>query len=181
MSLTTIATQLIEFQKSNLASGYLLRESLFSGAAKSFELNAAAYRSALQRGAEVSRNLSGSMHAQDVFATCLGFIAPALEELAGYSRDAYGIASGTGVEVLQIAQEQVARFSGHMAEVAEIADPDSPFGSTFAAWTIRGLVSTTQSGLEAGLRSAQQATSWADAYFGTLCPGAAPFTQQAAS
>lgn len=181
MSFTTIATQMIEFQKSNLATSNSLRESLFSGAAKSFDLNAAAYRLALQRGAEVSRSLSGSMDPHDVFATCLGFMTPALEELAGYSREAYGIASGTGAEVLQIAQAQVARFNGHMAEFAEIADPDSPIGSTSAAWMIRGFVSTTQSGLEAGLRNAQHAASWADAYFGTLCTGATSIAQQATS
>lgn len=181
MSFTTIATQLMEFQKSNLASGNSLRESLFGAAARSFDLNAAAYRSVLQRGAEISRSLSDSMDAQDIYATCVGTMVPVLEELAGYSRDAYTIASGTGAEVFQIAQAQVARFNDHMAEFAEIADSDSPFGSTSTAWMIRSIVTTTQSGLEAGLRNAQQAANWADAYFGTLYPGASSAGQQAAS
>jgi phasin family protein len=179
MSFTTVATQLIEFQKSNLVSSNSLRESLFGAAARSFDLNTAAYRTVLQRGAEVSRNLSGSMDAQDVFAICVGHMAPALEEFAGYSRDACGIATDTGIEVLQLAEAHVARINRHMTEFAEIADPDSPFGSSSAAWMIRAIASSTQSGLEAGLRSAQQAASCIDAYFGTLYPGAAPVAQEA--
>lgn len=181
MSFTTITTQLIEYQKSNFTLGNCLRESLLGAAAKTFDLNAAAYRSVLQRGAEVSRNLSGSMDAQDAVAIYLGSLAPALEEFAGYSRDACGIASGAGVEILQIAEAHVARLKHHMAQFAEIADPDSPFGSTSAAWMFRGIVNTTQSGLEAGLRSARQVASCADAYFGAYYPVEASVVQDAAA
>ncbi len=181
MRFTTIATELIELQKFNLASSNSLRESLFSAAAKSFDLNAAAYRYVLQQSAEVSQNFSDSMNAQDLLAICLGCVAPALEQLTGYARDAYIIASGTGVAVLQIAEMQVARFSSVMAEFAEIADPDSPLGSTSTAWMIRGIVNTAQSGLEAGLRTAQQTAGWADTYFGSVYPDTGSVTHQAAA
>jgi len=168
MSFTTFAVQLIEFQKSNFASANSLRESLFAAAQNFFELNATACRSVLQHAAQTSRNLSGSLSAQDAFALSLGLAAPALEEVAGYSRCVHDIASGTGAEVLQIAETQVAHINRHITECSEIADPDSPFGSTAAAWMIRGVVTGTQWLLEAGLKSARQSAGWVNAYLAAL-------------
>ena len=173
MHFTAFATELVEFYKSNFASMDLLGEPLFEAAQKSFELNAAACRSALEYGAQASRNFFGSMNIQDALALWLTFVPAAMDKLTDYSRGLCDLANDTNTETLKIAEAQVGRVSQKIAEFSEIADPDSPLGSTTASWMFRGIVNATESSLETGLQSARAATNWASAYLAALRAGPA--------
>ena len=154
MRLTAFATELVEFHKSNFASMDLLREPLFGAAQKPFELNAAACHSALEYGAQASCNFFGSMDTQDALALWLTFVPSAMDKLADYSRGLCDLASDANSETLKIAEAQVGCVNRKIAEFSEIADFDSPLGSTAASWMFRGIVNATQSSLQTGLHRA---------------------------
>jgi phasin family protein len=168
MSFTTMPVQLIELQKSQLAVMNSLRETLFSAAEKAFQLNTAAARTAFRDGAETTQTLFGAKDPQQMFSLSGGLAAPAIEKLASYSRGAYDIFSGTSAEFLKIAESHVAQTNRQIAQFADLASRNSPFGSTPTASLMMGMVGATQSALEAGLKGVRQAAQWAEASFETL-------------
>ncbi|SPE20780.1 Granule-associated protein [Burkholderiales bacterium] len=161
--MNSTSVQLAELQRSHLDALSAFGSALCDATEKLATLNFAATRAVLQETAQASQNLLGSRDAQGVLAIAGGLVQPATEKLMRYSRNAYGIASGTNAELSRIVEAQVAEGNRRIVEFVEIAFKNAPAGSEAAVSFLKSAFTASNTACENISNATRQALELAEA------------------
>jgi phasin family protein len=158
-------TDLMELQKAQVNALQAFGEALFASTEKLVNLNVTAAKAALQDAAATGHTLAGARDVQELAALVGGAAQPTLEKLVGYSRNAYGIASGLGVELSKIVEDQVADANRKFAELIELAAKGAPTGTEPAVSLFKNAVAAANTAFDTAAKATRQATDWAESNF----------------
>ncbi len=162
--MTNIA-DIMELQKAQLDAWSALGQTLFGATEKLVNLNLAASRAAFQDAAETSQSLLGARDAQELMALATSAAQPTLEKVVGYSRNAYGIASGTSAELSKIFDAQINEANRKVAELIDFAAKNAPTGSEPAVSMMKTAVAAANTAFDTATKAARQASDWAESNF----------------
>ncbi len=158
----TTPAQFAELQKGHVDALTAVGTVLFTATEKLAALNIAATRSMLQDATSTAQTLLSSKDVQEALTLAGGLVQPAAEKLVGYSRNAYGIASGTGAELSKIVEAQVAEGNRKVAELIDLAAKSAPAGSETAVSMIKSAFSASNTAFDTVSKAAKQATEMAE-------------------
>jgi phasin family protein len=153
----TNPAQFAEFQKSQVDALNAYSHAVFSAAEKLVHLNLASGRAMLRDSAAAVQTLADAKDPQEWVARAQGAAQPALDKAVSYSRDVYGIASGTGAELSKIVEAQMADGNRKVAELFELAAKSAPSGSEPAVAWMKNAVATSNAAYDVITKAAKQA------------------------
>ena len=87
----------------------------------------------------------------------------ALENLMGYSRSLYEVASDAQSEYSRLAEERMAAFQAAMAETVEQAAKSAPAGGDVAVAAFKSQLAATTAAFDSFTKAAKNFASYADA------------------
>jgi phasin family protein len=160
--MATTITELVELQKGQLDAWKAIGQAVFSATEKLVNLNIAAAKATFQDASESSQKLLGARDIQEFLALANGVNQPTLEKLVGYSRNAYGIASGTSAELTKIFESQLSQANRKVADLVDFAAKNAPTVSEPAVSMFKTAVAATNTAFDTASKAARQATDWAE-------------------
>jgi len=160
--MATTITELMELQKGQLDAWNAIGQAVFNATEKLVNLNIAAAKAAFQDASESSQTLLGARDVQEFLALANGVSQPTLEKLVGYSRNAYGIASGTSAELTKIFESQLSEANRKVADLVDFAAKNAPTGSEPAVSMFKTAVAAANTAFDTASKAARQATDWAE-------------------
>ena len=163
--MTTNITELVELQKSQLEAFNSVAQTLFGATEKLVNLNLAAAKAAFADVSESGHALLAVRDPQELFALATGAAQPSLEKLVGYSRNAYGIATGANAELTKIIEAQLSDGNKKVADFIEFAAKNAPTGSEPAVSMFKTAVAAANTAFDTATKAARQATDWAESNF----------------
>lgn len=163
--MTTTITEFVELQKAQMDAWNALGQALVNATEKLVNLNITAAKAALQDASESSQTLLGARDVQEFLALANGASQPTIEKLVGYSRNIYGIASGTGAEFTKIYEAQISEGNRKMADLIDFAAKNAPSGSEPVVSIFKTAVAAANTAFDTATKAARQATDWAESNF----------------
>lgn len=160
--MATTFTEMTELQKSQLDAWTAVGNTLFNATEKLINLNFTAMKAALQHTSESGHSLLGARDAQEFIALASSASQPSLEKLVGYSRNVYGIASGTGAELTKIVEAQLSEGNRRVTELIDLAAKNAPSGAEPAVSFLKSAVATANTAFDTATKATRQATDWAE-------------------
>jgi len=160
--MATTITELVELQKGQLDALNAVGQAVFNAVEKLANLNITAAKAAFQDVSESSQTLLGARDVQEFLALANGASQPVLEKLVGYSRNAYGIASGTNSELTKIFEAQLSEANRKIADFVDFAVKNAPTGSEPAVSLFKTAVAAANTAFDTASKAARQATDWAE-------------------
>ena len=100
---------------------------------------------------------------QELFAVRARIAENAMENLIGYSRSLYEVASEAQSEYSRLAEERMARFQAAVTEGVEQAAKAAPAGSDVAVAAIRSQLAATTAAFDTFTKAAKNLAAYADA------------------
>ena len=158
-------TEVMEMQKSQLDGWHALGQAVFNATEKLLNLNITAAKAAFQDATESSQALLGARDVQELFALAGSASQPALEKVVGYSRHAYGIASGTSAELTKIFEAQLSDGNRKLSDLIDLAVKNAPSGSEPAVSLFKSAVAAANTAFDTATKATRQATDWAESNF----------------
>jgi phasin family protein len=163
--MATTMADLVELQKGQLDAWSALGQTVFTAAEKLVNLNITAAKAAFQDASESSQTLLGARDVQEFWTLANGAAQPTVEKLVGYSRNVYGIASGTGAELTKIFEAQVSESNRKVTDFIELAAKSAPAGSEPAVSLFKTAIAAANTALDTATKATRQATDWAESNF----------------
>jgi phasin family protein len=160
--MATTFTELAELQKNQLDAWTAVGNTLFNATEKLINLNITAVKAALQDTSDSGHSLLGARDVQEFIALASSAGQPNLEKLVGYSRNAYGIASGTSAELTKILESQLSEGNRRVTEFIDFAAKNAPSGAEPAVSFIKSAVATANTAFDTATKATRQATDWAE-------------------
>ena len=157
--------QFVELQKTQLNAFAALNQALFGASEKLITLNLAAAKAAFEDATHSSQALLAARDPQELIGLTVSSGQPALEKLVGYTRNAYGIASGTQAELSKIIEEQISEGNKKVAEFVEFATQHAPAGSESAVSFFKNALATANTAFDTVNKASRQASDWAESNF----------------
>lgn len=157
--------QLVELQKGQLDAFNTLGHTVFNAAEKFVNLNLAAAKALMQDAADTTQTLLGAKDVQELVALSSTLGQPTIEKAVSYSRNVYGIVSGSGAEVTKVLEAQVAEGNRKIAEMIDFAAKNAPAGSEPAVSMFKSAIAATNTAFDTVSKAAKQATDWAESNF----------------
>jgi phasin family protein len=158
-------SDIIEMQKAQLDALNSVGQTLFSAAEKLVNLNLAAAKAAFADISESSHTLLGAKDPQEFIALATGAAQPTVEKLVGYSRNAYGIATGANAELTKIVESQLSEGNRKISELIDMAARSAPTGSEPAVSMFKTAFAAANTAFDTATKAARQATDWAESNF----------------
>jgi phasin family protein len=158
-------TDVMEIQKSHVDALLAVSQALFSATEKFVNLNISAAKAALQDATDSSHSLLGARDFQEYVALVGSSTQPVLEKVVGYSRNAYGIASGAGAELSKIVEAQISEGNRKLADFIDLAAKNAPTGSEPAVSLFKSAVAAANTAFDTATKATRQATDWAESNF----------------
>lgn len=163
--MATNITELVELQKAQIEALTAVGHALFGATEKLVNLNIAAAKAAFADASEAGHSLLGAKDPQELIALATGAAQPTVEKLVGYSRNAYGIASGAGTELTKIFEAQLSEGNRKVSELIELAAKSAPTGSEPAVTLFKTAFAAANTAFDTASKAARQATDWAESNF----------------
>ncbi len=163
--MTTTITEIVELQKAQLDAWNAIGQSVFNATEKLVNLNITAVKAAFQDAADSSHTLLGARDVQEYVALVASASQPTLEKVVGYSRNAYGIASGTNAELTKIFEAQLSEGNRKVAELIDFTTKNAPTGSEPIVSIVKTAIAAANTAFDTATKAARQATDWAESNF----------------
>lgn len=120
-------------------------------------------KGALEQATINARAVSRAKDVQDLLSLRARIAENALENLMGYSRSLYEVASEAQAEYSRLAEERMTRFQQAVAESVEQAARSAPAGGDVAAAAIKSQLAAATAAFDSFSKAARHAASYADA------------------
>jgi len=120
-------------------------------------------KGALEQATLNARAVSRVKDVQELLALRARIAENALENLMGYSRSLYEVASEAQSEYSRLAEERMARFQQAVAETVDQASKAAPAGSDVAVAAIKSQLAATTAAFDSFTKAARNMASYADA------------------
>jgi phasin family protein len=120
-------------------------------------------KGALAQAGLTARAVSQAKDVQELVALRTRIAENALENLMGYSRSLYEVASEAQAEYSRLAEERMAKFQQAVSETVEQAAKSAPAGGDVAVAAIKSQLAATTAAFDSFTKAARHAASFADA------------------
>jgi len=127
-------------------------------------------KGAIKQATLNARATAQAKDVQELMAVRTRIAENALENLMGYSRSLYEVASEAQSEYARLAEERMARFQKAVTETVEQAAKSAPGGSDVAVAAVRSQLAATTAAFDSFTKAARHLTSYADAGVGPARP-----------
>jgi phasin family protein len=161
----TTPAQVTEFHKSQLDALFALSHTMFEATEKLVDLNLAATKALLDESAERSQVMLGVKDVQELLAVGSTLAQPALEKVASYNRNVYGIASGASANVSKLFETQIAQNNKQVAEMIEFASKGAPTGAEPVTSMFKSAMAAANTAYDTFSRASKQAVDMAESNF----------------
>jgi phasin family protein len=120
-------------------------------------------KGALKRATATAQAASQVKDVQELLALRTSIAEAALENLMGYSRSLYEVASSAQSEYSKLAEARVAKFQAAVSETVEQASASAPAGSDVAVAAIKSQLAAATAAYDSFNKAARHLASFADA------------------
>lgn len=120
-------------------------------------------KGAFSQAAITARAVSQVKDVQELFALRARLAENAVENMMGYSRSLYEVASEAQTEYARLAEERVAKLQQAVSETVEQAARAAPAGGDVAAAAIKSQLAAATAAFDSFAKAARHVTSYADA------------------
>ena len=161
--LVNTATPLAEIGRATAESAARAARISMDSAERAFVIQLEYAKGALQQATINARAVSQVKDVQELFALRTRIAENAIENIVGYSRSLYEVASEAQSEYSRLAEERMARFQRAVTEGVEQAAKASPAGSDVAVAAIKSQLAATTAAFDTFTKAARNLASYADA------------------
>jgi len=120
-------------------------------------------KGALAQASLTARAVSQAKDVQDLLSLRTRIAENALENLMGYSRSLYEVASEASSEYSRLAEERMATFQQAVSETVDQAAKSAPAGGDVAVAAIKSQLAATTAAFDSFTKAAKHMASFADA------------------
>ena len=144
------------------AAARLTRISLDS-AERTFAIQLEYAKGALTQATLTARAVSQAKDVQQLMSLRTRIAENAVENLMGYSRSLYEVASDAQSEYSRLAEERMARFQKAVTETVDQVAKSAPAGGDVASTAIKSQLAATTAAFDSFTKAARSMASYADA------------------
>ena len=120
-------------------------------------------KGAIAQAALDARAVAKAKDVQEFFALRARIAEKAIENLMGYSRSLYEVASGTQSEWAKLAEERMTSFQQAVSEGVEMTAKSAPAGGDVAAAAMKSSLAATTAAFDSFSKAAKNVASFTDA------------------
>lgn len=120
-------------------------------------------KGALSQASLNAKALAGARDVQELLALRTRIAENMLENMMGYSRSLYEVASEAQSELSKLAEERMSSFQKAVTETVDQAARSAPAGGDLAATAIKSSLAATTAAFDTFTKAAKHAASFADA------------------
>ena len=157
------ATPLAEIGRATAESAARAARISMDSAERAFAVQLEYAKGAVKQAALNVRATAGAKDVQELLAVRTRIAENALENLMGYSRSLYEVASEAQAEYSRLADERMVRFQQAVTEGVEQAAKAAPAGSDVAVAAIKSQLAATTAAFDTFSKAARNLASYADA------------------
>lgn len=155
--------QFADINKASYASAVKLAELSLEKAERFTKLNLQAAKVALEQGAYTANAVAGIKDVQELVAVRAKLTEAGVQNVMGYSRGVYQIASEAQADFSALAEQALAMYTKSMAAWVEKAAKNAPAGSDVAVTAFKSTVAATTAAFDQFSKATKQVVSFADA------------------
>ena len=159
----TQATPLAEIGRAAAESAARAARISMDSAERAFTIQLEYAKGALKQATLNARAVAQAKDVQELFSLRARIAENALENLVGYSRSLYEVASDAQSEYSRLAEERMARFQAAVAEGVDQAARRAPAGSDVAVAAIKSQLAATTAAFDSFTKATKNLAAYADA------------------
>jgi phasin family protein len=157
------ASPLAEIGRATAESAASAARISMDSAERAFAIQLEYAKGALKQATINARAVAQVKDVQELFSLRSRIAENAIENLVGYSRSLYEVASVAQTEYSRLAEERMARFQQAVTEGVEQATRAAPAGSDVAVAAIKSQLAATTAAFDTFTKAARNLASYADA------------------
>ena len=159
----TTATPIAELSRAALESAARATRISMDGAERAIAVQLEYTKGAFAQAALTARAVAKAKDVQELLSLRTRIAENAVENLMGYSRSLYEVASEAQTEYSRLAEERMARFQQAVSETVEQAARQAPAGGDVAVAAIKSQLAATTAAFDSFTKAAKHVASFADA------------------
>jgi phasin family protein len=159
----TTASPVTELSRASLDAAARATRISMDGAERAIAVQLEYTKGAFAQAALTARAVARARDVQELLTLRTRIAENAVENLMGYSRSLYEVASEAQSEYSRLAEERMARFQQAVSETVEQAARSAPAGGDVAVAAIRSQVAATTAAFDSFTKAAKHVASFTDA------------------
>ena len=161
--MSPIANPLSQITSTAVDSAARFTRISMDSAERAFAVNLEYAKGTLDKATQDARAFAHAKDMQELLALRTRIAESTLENMVGFSRSLYEIASAAQAEFGKLAEERVSSFQQAVAETVEQASKSAPAGSDVAVAALKSSLAATSAAFDSFNKAAKRAASLADA------------------
>lgn len=161
--MATITNPLSEISRAGLEAAAKATRISMDSAERTINVQLEYAKGALQQATLNARAVSQAKDVQQLLALRSRIAENAIENLMGYSRSLYEVASEAQSEYSRLAEERMAKFQQAVTETVDQASRSAPGGSDVAVAAIKSQLAATTAAFDSFTKAARHMASFTDA------------------
>jgi len=166
----TLVNPLSEIGRTAVESAARASRISMDSAERTFNVQIEYAKGAFKQTQLTARAVSQAKDVQELLALRTRIAENTVENLMGYSRSLYEVASETQAEYSRLAEERMARFQQAVAETVDQAAKGAPAGSDVAVTAIKSQLAAATAAFDTFTKAARSLASYTDAGIATSRP-----------
>ncbi len=163
LAMTTTANPLSEIGRTAVESAARATRISMDSAERAINVQLEYAKGTVKQATLNARAVAQVKDVQELMALRARIAENALENLMGYSRSLYEVASEAQSEYTRLAEERMARFQKAVTETVEQAAKNAPAGSDVAVAAVRSQLAATTAAFDSFTKAARGLASYTDA------------------
>ena len=159
----TTASPITALSRAALESAARATRISMDGAERAIAVQLEYTKGAFTQAALTARAVAKAKDVQELLSLRTRIAENAVENLMGYSRSLYEVASEAQTEYSRLAEERMARFQQAVSETVEQAARSAPAGGDVAVAAIKSQLAATTAAFDSFTKAAKHVASFADA------------------
>jgi phasin family protein len=162
-AMATVANPLSELSTATVDAATRLTRISMDSTERAIAVQLEYAKGALSQASLNAKALAGARDVQELMALRTRIAENALENIMGYSRSLYEVASEAQSELSKLAEERMSSFQKAVTETVDQAAKSAPAGGDLAAAAIKSSLAATTAAFDTFSKAAKHAASFADA------------------
>ena len=160
---TTTANPISDLSTASVDAAARLAKVSMDSAERAITVQLEYAKGALSQATLNAKALAGAKDVQELMSLRTRIAENTLENLMGYSRSLYEVASEAQTELSKLAEERMSSFQRAVTESVDQAAKTAPAGGDLAAAAIKSSLAATTAAFDTFTKAARHAASFADA------------------
>jgi phasin family protein len=161
--MATVANPLSELSTATVDAATRLTRISMDSTERAIAVQLEYAKGALSQASLNAKALAGARDVQELLQLRTRIAENALENIMGYSRSLYEVASEAQSELSKLAEERMSSFQKAVTETVDQAAKSAPAGGDLAAAAIKSSLAATTAAFDTFTKAAKHAASFADA------------------